>query len=176
MPDLTQSQLDQALAYVQQNSSKRFYVYDDFIASLGFSKWKLYTPTWATTGTAPAIGNGTLKGEYMIIHHWVIYNVYLLFGSTTTPGTGTWTFSLPIQAQNKTIEYMSSHVLMDETGTANHKGFAYVPDNATTVSLWHDNEVVAGGGDIGIEAISNTVPFTWADTDILRCNVQYRGI
>lgn len=60
------------------------------------SAWTTYTPTWTCSGTAPAIGNGTLTGRY----HRLFGRTYLVIinmtaGSTTTFGTGVWSFATP---------------------------------------------------------------------------------
>lgn len=50
---------------------------------------------WASTGSGPSIGNGSLTGCYTVLGDVVDINIYLSIGSTTTQGSGTWTFSLP---------------------------------------------------------------------------------
>ena len=62
--------------------------------------WTDYTPVWgAESGTAPAIGNGTLAGSYARTGTVVHVRIYLKIGSTTNltaQGTnGNWYFSLP---------------------------------------------------------------------------------
>lgn len=55
-----------------------------------------YTPTWSSAGTQPALGNGTLTGRYVQIGKLVVAELLLVAGSTTTFGTGIYTFSLPV--------------------------------------------------------------------------------
>jgi hypothetical protein len=57
--------------------------------------WTAYTPTWTSTGTAPAIGNGTLQGSYLRVGKLVYTHIYWKAGSTTTFGTGIYFLSLP---------------------------------------------------------------------------------
>lgn len=62
------------------------------------SAWTSYTPAWASTGTAPVLGNGTLFGSYSKVGRLVTAKIALSTGSTTTFGTGAYTFSLPLTA------------------------------------------------------------------------------
>ena len=60
--------------------------------------WTAYTPTWTSSGTAPAIGNGTLQGSYLQVGKLVYTHIYWKAGSTTTFGTGVYFLSLPFTA------------------------------------------------------------------------------
>lgn len=58
--------------------------------------WDSYTPAWTSTGTAPALGNGTLTGFYKQVGKTVHVRIVLTLGSTSTVGTGTYRLSLPV--------------------------------------------------------------------------------
>lgn len=67
--------------------------------------WIAYVPTWTSSGTAPVLGNGTLTGRYLQVGHTVLgYEIRLTAGSTTTFGTGNYTFSLPVAHQNANVD------------------------------------------------------------------------
>jgi hypothetical protein len=53
------------------------------------------TPLWVSSGTSPSVGNGTLTGEYYQLGKMVWINIVLTLGSTSTIGTGNYTFSVP---------------------------------------------------------------------------------
>lgn len=57
-----------------------------------------YVPAWAaTSGTQPAIGNGSILGEYTRNGNSVQVKIAIVFGTTTTFGNaGTWNFGLPL--------------------------------------------------------------------------------
>jgi hypothetical protein len=57
--------------------------------------WQAYTPSWVSTGTAPALGNGVLLGRYAQVGKVVHAYINFTLGSTSTQGTGTWYFTLP---------------------------------------------------------------------------------
>lgn len=56
---------------------------------------KTYTPVWSSSGTQPALGNGSIAGSYLDLGGLTWINILLTTGSTTTYGTGTWYWSLP---------------------------------------------------------------------------------
>lgn len=57
-----------------------------------------YTPVWTASVANPTLGNGTLTGRYYRLGKQVRAIIKLQFGTTTTGGTGTWSFSLPFTA------------------------------------------------------------------------------
>src|SRR4051812_10042371 len=60
--------------------------------------WDTYTPTWTSSGTTPAIGNGTLNGKWIRLGRTVTYRIQLTVGSTTTFGTGNYIWAIPTAA------------------------------------------------------------------------------
>lgn len=64
--------------------------------------WTSYTPTWTVlSGTDPSIGNGTLTGRFkQRVDKSVTGTITLSAGTTTTLGSGTYLFSLPVAARN----------------------------------------------------------------------------
>ncbi|MDF2919741.1 MAG: hypothetical protein K0S70_3958 [Microbacterium sp.] len=55
-----------------------------------------YTPTWSASGVAPVLGNGSLTGRARLIRRgWISLRNELVFGSSTTGGSGPWSFGLP---------------------------------------------------------------------------------
>lgn len=59
------------------------------------ASWESYTPTWTSTGTAPAIGNGAIAGRKLQIGKTILWRASFYFDSTTTYGTGFWRFGIP---------------------------------------------------------------------------------
>jgi hypothetical protein len=58
--------------------------------------WTAYTCTWTGATTNPVIGNGTFVSEFMQIGKTVWYKIHIVIGSTTTVGSGSYTWSLPV--------------------------------------------------------------------------------
>jgi len=63
-----------------------------------------YLPVWSSTGSAPSVGDGSLTGRWArtgkVVHFWIL----LLFGSTTSVGSGIWNFTLPAAAEAPAAE------------------------------------------------------------------------
>lgn len=123
----------------------------------GLGAWTTDTPTWATTGTAPALGNGTLTARYKLLDSKTcLYYLTFIAGSTTTYGTGTWSFTLPVTARTGNEQILTGHIL--DSGTDSKLAVGRIASGGTTVY-----QVVPEGGN----AVNNGVPQTWATGDRL---------
>lgn len=98
-----------------------------------FAAWTTYTPTWTSSGTAPAIGNGTLLGRYMKIGRTVICHINMTTGSLSTYGTGNYNWSLPVQAANAGASIVGSAHLL---GVDRWVGQIVISPNASNCSAF----------------------------------------
>jgi hypothetical protein len=131
--------------------------------------WSSYTPSWTSDGTQPVLNNGTLTGKYKQIGKTVFVRVKLLIGSTTTTGTGTWYFSLPVNAAAADAIIMPA-TLLDNTVAWYQATVNGVYGNFTDkTALIHDT---AGSGSV---SVTNSTPFTWGSTDSLQFNGSYEA-
>jgi hypothetical protein len=131
------------------------------------SAWTDYTPTWTSTGTAPALGNGTLTGRYKQIGKLVTVKIKIVFGSTTTFGTGGYLFSLPVTAGG-TGDQTGSAYFRDTSGTSSghYNGISVVTASGTTVT---------GYESTGHAQIQQTLPVVWANTDFFVFTITYEA-
>jgi hypothetical protein len=128
--------------------------------------WQAYTPTWASSGTQPAIGNGVITGRYVQTGKIVRVSVRILMGSTTTYGTGTYSISLPVNAAQVAVG--SSYLRDSSAGSTGHLVGNAVIDpalNVGVINLFNVNAQVAA-----------TSPFTWANTDHMSFSVVYESV
>jgi hypothetical protein len=126
--------------------------------------WTAYTPTWTADGTAPAIGNGTLTGRYKQQGKTVFWSLRVVMGSTTTYGSGTWHFGLPVSAQATNGVVCPATML--NNGTAWYTGAAFNEYQGTNSSV----TVLSGSS-----AVAPTVPFTWSSGCTLEINGSYES-
>lgn len=115
--------------------------------------WTSYTPTWTGSGGNPAIGNGSITGDWYKIGRVVLFRIEIVSGTTTTYGTGTHIFSLP----TATITYNTNYPLGSATIIGNsqvYASFTLVWASSTTANLY--SPAVAGG-----VLVSATSPYTW---------------
>ena len=124
-----------------------------------------FTPVWTGSVTNPVLNNGTLAGQFMMIGRQVTYAILLTMGSTTTYGSGEWSFTLPVAAVLGVVLFTGTAKLLD-SGTAHYGVIGLI---ATANGLGFYNAASGGG------SMSSTVPFTWAVNDQLRSTITYFG-
>ncbi len=120
--------------------------------------WTSYSPTWSSTGTNPTLGNGTLTGAYRQTGATVHFRLLLTTGGTTTYGTGTYRFSLPVGGKIGCL--LNAHVV-DTSTTNRYTGNAIILTTSTTGA----NMVINVHGTNS--TVGATVPFTFASGDVL---------
>jgi hypothetical protein len=127
--------------------------------------WETYTPTWTSTGVAPAIGNGTISGNWARINKTAFVNIFVVMGSTTTYGNGSYRFSVP---SGVTISGNQTHV-----GTA----LLYDASAGSPGAVGMMTRVSASTFNIspsGSNEMTNLAPFTWANADQMRLMLIYQ--
>lgn len=120
--------------------------------------WASYSPAWTSTGTAPALGNGTLTGAYRQTGSTVHFRLLLTTGGTSTYGTGTYRFSLPVGGK---IGSLLNAQVVDTSAGARYTGNAIVLTTSTTGA----NMVI--NVHTSTSTVGATVPFTFASGDVL---------
>lgn len=135
------------------------------------SAWTTYTPAWTTSGTAPSLGNGTLAGAYVAAGKLIMVRAVLTFGSTTNPGTGGWSLSLPATAAAGLGRYPVDGLARDDSATQDWFATGVVVDGASTIALrsLHTSNI---GQFVNV---TGSAPFTWANGDSLTVAAVYEG-
>src|SRR5574341_31294 len=121
-----------------------------------------YTPTWTAATTNPTLGNGTLSGSFDRHDKAVTATGFLEIGSTTTLGTGAYSFALPLQAV-ASRDFVGSIWLRD-SGTNFRVGTVLVTGGASTAQMYFEASATA---------MSSTVPIALATGDQLRYEISY---
>jgi len=121
-----------------------------------------FTPTWASAGTQPALGNGTLTGQYERRGKRVTATLQLVAGTTTTFGTGAWSFSLPFAGGAN--HYIGQARLADSSTGVNQIAMTLLTSSGSTVSL------ISEGSNVSVDL--NT-PFVWATGDSATITITY---
>ena len=122
-----------------------------------------YTPVWSTTGTAPSLGNGTLKGRYVLSGNVCTAEIELIAGSTTTFGTGQFQITLPFTVKSTGLR-ASGCGRVSDTGTT----FYIVSAEAITgssLAVFYTNA--------SANLVQSNSPMVWANGDTLRVTVVY---
>lgn len=126
--------------------------------------WTSYTPAWTGSGSNPVIGNGTIVGQYRATGKTIDYFINILAGSTTTFGTGTYSFSLPVTAASS-VSYHPMGVAIVRDGSA--APLVRFPGHSTTTTVL----LIDVAGTI----VAATVPFTFANGDRIMLRGSYEA-
>jgi len=129
-----------------------------------FGSWTSYSPAWTSTGTAPAIVNGTITGSYARVGNTVTFRAEIVMGGSTTFGTGSYRLSLPSTAA--AITAVSGTMICTNAGVATFGG---IIDGVSTTTVQMQLSTYPGG-DV---PVTNTVPFTFGSTDSIRIYGTY---
>lgn len=124
-----------------------------------------FTPTFNNL----TIGNGTVTGTYMQVNDLVWGTIRLVFGSTTSV-TGTIQPAFPVTATFVALQNIGQGIVTD-TGTANYLVFP-IQISTTNFAL---NAETSTGTYGGLTSAGATIPFTWANTDVLCVDFVYRA-
>ncbi len=118
--------------------------------------WTTFTPTWTGSGGNPAILNGTITAAYAQFGRFVSFRIAIVSGTTTTYGTGNYSFTFPTTA----ITYQVAHPIGICTVVGNSQIYAgNLAVWATTTTFQIYNPATTGG-----TLQSATSPYTWAAT------------
>lgn len=125
-----------------------------------------YVPVWASTGTAVSPGNATIAGTYLQIGKLTVGQITLTMGSSTTYGTGTYTFTLPAAAVGVGSMPVGQAILFDNSAS---QIFSATPQllSSTTVTLVSPSAPGVNAGP--------TAPFTFAVNDEALVNFCYQA-
>lgn len=137
----------------------------DQVDSLLGGQFTSYTPVWGASGTAPALGAGTLTGRYKRVGRNIKGWLKLTMAADTTFGTGSWNFTLPTTCAVGTAGSLGTAILRDSApSVVYYTGLLY----AATTSLM--GVALPSGGQA-----NNTAPFAWTTGDILSLDFEYEA-
>jgi hypothetical protein len=116
---------------------------------------------WTGSVANPAIGNGTLYADYDVVDGIVHYTAVLVTGTTTTYGTGDWSFSLPSLFTPKTY---SIGVAKTTLAGVYYVGSVQASPSIATVSLYPNASGIGYGP---------TSPGVWAAGYVIIFSITY---
>lgn len=137
------------------------------LADFTAGAWIAYIPTWASTGTAPSLGDGTIEAAYSRIGNTVRVRMTMTMGSTTTYGTGTWSWTLPLAAKTQAGARWLGAMARYRDSSVPLAAFTAVPNVASGATVF----TVQNVADSTI--LTATSPITWASGDQLWVQFEY---
>lgn len=136
-----------------------------------FGAWTSYTPIWTGSSTNPAIGDGTLNGHYCQIGKHVTTRIALEIGSTTTFGSGYWSFDMPVSAVDYGVTTIGTAYVLD-SGAAEFLGF--VTHGGSTVQM-RCGRPASATTLTNATLVDKDWPMTWAAGDKLNVQFAYQA-
>ena len=132
-----------------------------------FGAWASYTVAWGSSGTAPAIGNGTIAGAYSQVQKTVMFRAQMTTGSTSTYGTGAYSITLP-PTQSTGQTQVGQAVAFDTSATFYYRGALLLFGAGTVRTQFVDGAASTAGWN-------SSVPFTWATGDMASFSGTYEA-
>ncbi len=148
--------------YVVTNATISNNNYSHQNTPLGYPLYFNFLPTWGSTGTAPAIGNGSITGLFTISGGICFMNIIMTCGSSTTYGTGVYKWSLAVNALSNA--YQNALAVIFDSGVAQYVGVSRFADNNTDIYMY-----VASTNLL----VGPTVPMVWGDADSIQISLSY---
>ncbi|MGW1158421.1 hypothetical protein ACWD5Q_06510 [Streptomyces sp. NPDC002513] len=133
-----------------------------------FGAWTVYTPAWTASTTNPVIGNGTITGRYMKVGRTVYCHINVTAGSTTTFGSGNYSFSLPFAAANNNVFMIGNAEVL---GSSRWAGHAVIGTGATTTSVF----MSTSSTNSTLSWMTPAVPETLASGAQIRITLMYES-
>ncbi len=135
------------------------------------TEWTSYTPTITADGGGFSLGNGVASGRYKQIGKTVFFYAKFIYGSTTSPGSGHWNFSLPVTAYNSNFTFSASIL---DSGVAWYGGIGNGNYTGSTTSF-AVNVTSPNAGVATWVVVGNGGPFTWGNADNITISGSYEA-
>lgn len=154
--------------YLQDVDRYTAYANGAWIENLFAGAWATYTVTWSSSGTQPAIGNGSQTGRYARIGKTILFSANVTMGTTSTYGTGSYSLSLPFAAAAFSVEQLANVRAYDASAGLAYLGQGLIGSGSSTALIQTTN-----GGSL--LSATSAVPFTWATSDQMRAFGMYEA-
>lgn len=139
--------------------------------------WVPYTPLWTAASSNPSLGNGSLNGYYSVgSNKTVRVKTALIYGSTTTNGSGVFYFSLPTPAKiSTTIPILTpiGNAAINDAGTQLYTGRIYLQDSSKIV-IRQDH--ITGSNTENKFSVAGNDPITLANGDGIFTTFEYEAL
>lgn len=142
----------------------------DRIATTAGTAWTTYTPTWTAATTNPTLGNGTLVGRWARVDgRTIVAHINLTIGSTTTLGSGAYSFALPVTSANAGASIIGNAQALQ--GATRYLGQNVISPNVLTTSpFFPTNSTTTTASQM-----TGTVPITLASGNQVRITTVYEA-
>lgn len=148
--------------YTLANAAITVPFYSKAASPNGFPGYFNYTSTWTADSVNPVLNNGSLTSRFSMTGIRISLFINLTMGTTTTYGTGTWHFTVPVTANTMELGIWSA---FRDGGTNTYSG-SVVSTDSSKVEMWAPTGTYV--------AVTQNDPFVWAGgNDVLRLTMSY---
>lgn len=131
--------------------------------------WTSYTAAWTAATTNPGLGNGTLNTRYQLVGKTCHLNIHLIFGSTTTLGSGAYSIGIPFTSSGA----MGFQEIGGQGFTGGGRSLlsGLIGSSSTALTIWgHGNTATSVIASVGNSGLFGTA---WAAGDTVRLTGFY---
>lgn len=125
-----------------------------------------YFFAYAVSGTNITLGNGSLNGKFWIEGRTIHLSIKYILGSTSAVGAAPY-FSLPVNPDEEK-RYLGT-AFYEDVGTGRFFGHSFLE----TTSKLYPTYDGGSGPTTGYSILAPSIPYTWAETDIMALEVTY---
>ena len=155
--------------YTLANAAITLPYYSHETTPFGFPDYFNWTPTWASDGTQPAIVNGTYVANFAMHGKTVVARMKVTFGSSTTFGTGVYTWTLPVTSGETSSAFIPVGTW---TSTGVFMGLTTVSSSTTVFGGIYHSINTSGAANAPIGQLA---PTTWANTNSIDFRLTYKA-
>lgn len=128
--------------------------------------WAAFSPEWTADVTNPVINDGILTGRYVRIGNTVHGSIRMYAGSSTTFGSGGWSFSLPATAAAGNFLGVGMASITDASPFNIYSAMVRL-NSTTTIQLATTASPTA--------QVAAAAPFTWTSGDDIGLTFTYEA-
>lgn len=132
-----------------------------------FGTWASYTPTWTASTTSPT--NTTLVGAYMQVQKTITFRAQGTAAASFTAGSGAYSVAIPAAATSASNQVVPG-LVFDSSSGFYYRGIGHIVSSQSTIGR---GAFVDGAGSTA--GFSNTVPMTWAVSDMWEFTGTYEA-
>lgn len=140
-----------------------------------------FTPTWTATSN-PTLGNGTLQGRYTRYGRLIAGFINLTIGSTTTGGSGAWSWDLPAPASASGLSQLGVVEFL-RSGAERYDGHGVISPGSSSFGIYLPQKAGTAGQVLRVGATASpmspassaTFANSWSSGDQLRIQFQYEA-
>ena len=134
----------------------------------GFPASFNYAVSWTASVTNPAIVNGTLNGRFKVRGNFCLVQIYLIYGTSTTSGSGDWRFSIPLAVSSLAAPRAIGIADVRDASINNYVRMCILDSSATYITTFKQLDSATN-----LNSLTGTSPITFGNGDSVAIQIEY---